>query len=34
MKNPLKRFIPEATPALVDRGERQLKRVMTIIDVL
>jgi hypothetical protein len=34
MKNPLKRFIPEATPAILERGERQLKRVMTVIDVL
>jgi len=34
MKNPLKRFIPKTTPAQVERGERQLTRVMTIIDVL
>lgn len=34
MKNILKRFIPEPTPAMVERGERQLKRLMTIIDVL
>ena len=34
MKNPLNRFIPEATPSQLERGERQLTRVMTIIDVL
>jgi len=34
MKNPLKKLIPEATPAQIERGERQLTRIMTIIDVL
>ena len=34
MKNPLERFKTEITPAVVERGERQLKRIMTVIDVL
>ncbi len=34
MKNPLERFKTEITPAIVERGERQLKRIMTVIDVL
>ncbi|MCK4856227.1 MAG: hypothetical protein KAT31_18240 [Bacteroidales bacterium] len=34
MKNPLERFKKEITPAVVERGERQLKRIMTVIDVL
>jgi len=34
MKNPLTRLIPEATPAQMERGERQLTRIMTIMDVL
>jgi len=34
MKNPLKSFKTEVTPAVIERGERQLNRIMTIIDVL
>ena len=34
MKNPLERFKTEITPAIIERGERQLKRIMTVIDVL
>jgi hypothetical protein len=34
MKNPLERFKTEITPAVIERGERQLKRIMTVIDVL
>lgn len=34
MKNPMKKLIPETTPSQIERGERQLKRVMTILDVL
>lgn len=34
MKNPLSSLKKEITPAVVERGETQLKRVMIIIDVL
>jgi len=34
MKNPLERFKTDITPAIVERGERQLNRIMIIIDVL
>lgn len=34
MKNPLERFKTQATPAVIERGERQLNRIMTILDVL
>ena len=34
MKNPLERFKTEITPAIIERGERQLNRIMIIIDVL
>ena len=34
MKNPLERFKKETTPAMVERGERALTRVMVVIDVL
>ena len=34
MKNPLKRPKSEITLAVIERGERQLTRVMTIVDVL
>jgi len=34
MKNPIKRSKKEITPAIVERGERQLNRIMIIIDVL
>ena len=34
MKNPLKRTKPEVTPAIIERGEVQLNRIMIIIDVL
>jgi hypothetical protein len=34
MKNPLERFKKEITPAIIERGERQLNRIMTVIDVL
>jgi hypothetical protein len=34
MKNPLRRPKTEITPAVIERGERQLTRVMTIVDVL
>ncbi len=34
MKNPLKRSRTEITPSQIERGERQLTRVMTIVDVL
>jgi hypothetical protein len=34
MKNPLERFKQEVTPAIIERGERQLNRVMIIVDVL
>jgi hypothetical protein len=34
MKNPLERFKTEITPAVVERGERQINRIMTVIDVL
>lgn len=34
MKNPFKKLIPEATPAQIERGERQLSRIMTIMDVI
>ena len=34
MKNPQKRPKPEITPAVIERGERQITRVMTIVDVL
>jgi len=34
LKNPLERFKTDITPAIVERGERQLNRIMIIIDVL
>ena len=34
MKNPLKRIKSEPTPAIIERGEVQLNRIMVIIDVL
>jgi hypothetical protein len=34
MKNPLERFKKEFTPAIIERGERQLNRIMTVIDML
>ena len=34
MKNPLERFKTEPTPAIIERGEVQLKRIMVVIDVL
>jgi len=34
MKNPLKKSKTEPTPAVIERGEIQLKRIMIVIDVL
>lgn len=34
MKNPLGKLKTEVTPAVIERGERQLNRIMRIIDVL
>jgi len=34
MKNPFKKLSSEISPSMLERGERQLTRVMTIVDVL